>query len=129
MRTILLRTLILAGAAVTLSGCISLFPEAEPAKLYRFEIAAPPAHLGEVRERLAVQGASTSHLLERRARQGQETAAKVHARQARIGASLADHGTDHDEWHGRRTRLFRGRALDDPEGRSCEGDRRRAGGS
>lgn len=41
MRTPLFRTLILAGAAVTLSGCISLFPEAEPAKLYRFEIAAP----------------------------------------------------------------------------------------
>jgi cholesterol transport system auxiliary component len=31
----------LAVAAVALSGCITLFPEAEPAKLYRFEIAAP----------------------------------------------------------------------------------------
>lgn len=41
MRTTLFRTLVLAGAAVTLSACISLFPEAEPAKLYRFEISAP----------------------------------------------------------------------------------------
>lgn len=46
MRTTLLRNALLrfgalAAAAVTLSGCISLFPEAEPAKLYRFEISAP----------------------------------------------------------------------------------------
>lgn len=31
----------LALAAIALSGCISLFPKAEPAQLYRFEAAAP----------------------------------------------------------------------------------------
>jgi cholesterol transport system auxiliary component len=31
----------MAAAAMALSGCITLFPEAEPAKLYRFEISAP----------------------------------------------------------------------------------------
>ena len=42
MRTNLFRIAVTTAAAVALSGCISLFPEAEPAKLYRFEIAAPP---------------------------------------------------------------------------------------
>ena len=41
MRTNLFRIAVLTAAAVALSGCISLFPEAEPAKLYRFEISAP----------------------------------------------------------------------------------------
>ena len=45
MRTTLftqaLRAGLVAAAAVALSGCITLFPEAEPAKLYRFEITAP----------------------------------------------------------------------------------------
>lgn len=31
----------LALAAIALSGCISLFPKADPAQLYRFEAAAP----------------------------------------------------------------------------------------
>ncbi|MFZ4606371.1 MAG: ABC-type transport auxiliary lipoprotein family protein [Caulobacter sp.] len=31
----------LALAAIALSGCISLFPKAEPAQLYRFDAAAP----------------------------------------------------------------------------------------
>lgn len=31
----------LAFAAIALSGCISLFPKAEPAQLYRFEATAP----------------------------------------------------------------------------------------
>lgn len=41
MRTNLFRAAGIAAIAVALSGCITLFPEAEPAKLYRFEIAAP----------------------------------------------------------------------------------------
>jgi len=41
MRTALLRLAAVTAAAVTLSGCITLFPEAEPARLYRFEIDAP----------------------------------------------------------------------------------------
>jgi cholesterol transport system auxiliary component len=41
MRTALLRLTAVAIAAVALSGCITLFPEAEPARLYRFEINAP----------------------------------------------------------------------------------------
>ena len=39
-----LTTAALALAAIALSGCISLFPKAEPAQLYRFEARpAPPA--------------------------------------------------------------------------------------
>ncbi len=40
----------LALAAIALSGCISLFPKAEPAQLYRFEarVAAQPAATGPV---------------------------------------------------------------------------------
>ncbi|NBB15560.1 ABC transporter [Caulobacter sp. SLTY] len=37
----LLRTAVLAAAALGLGACITLFPEAEPSKLYRFEIEAP----------------------------------------------------------------------------------------
>lgn len=37
----LVRTAALAAVAVTLSGCISLFGDSEPSKLYRFEIDAP----------------------------------------------------------------------------------------
>ncbi len=35
------RGLLLAGAASLLAGCISLFPKAEPAQLYRFGTTAP----------------------------------------------------------------------------------------
>lgn len=41
MRINLFRTALVAATAVALSGCITLFPEADPAKLYRFEIDAP----------------------------------------------------------------------------------------
>jgi len=41
VRSNLLRATAMAAAAMALSGCITLFPEAEPAKLYRFEISAP----------------------------------------------------------------------------------------
>lgn len=41
MRTNLFRAAAVTAVAVALSGCITLFPEAEPAKLYRFEISAP----------------------------------------------------------------------------------------
>lgn len=41
MRTNLFRAAAVTAVAVALSGCITLFPEAEPAKLYRFEINAP----------------------------------------------------------------------------------------
>ena len=38
-----LRSLSVAVAALALSGCISLFPKADPSGLYRFGHAAPPA--------------------------------------------------------------------------------------
>ncbi|MBI1407865.1 MAG: ABC transporter [Caulobacter sp.] len=41
MRTSLFRVVALTAAAVALSGCVTLFPEADPARLYRFEISAP----------------------------------------------------------------------------------------
>jgi cholesterol transport system auxiliary component len=37
----LIRTAAVAAVAVSLSGCISLFGDSEPSKLYRFEIDAP----------------------------------------------------------------------------------------
>lgn len=40
MRTNLFRAISVTALAVALSGCITLFPEAEPAKLYRFQITA-----------------------------------------------------------------------------------------
>jgi cholesterol transport system auxiliary component len=36
-----IRSLLLAGATSLLTGCISLFPKADPAQLYRFGTAAP----------------------------------------------------------------------------------------
>ncbi|HYE47021.1 MAG TPA: ABC-type transport auxiliary lipoprotein family protein [Caulobacter sp.] len=41
IRSPLLRAATLAAAALALGACVTLFPEAEPAKLYRFEISAP----------------------------------------------------------------------------------------
>ena len=75
-----------------------------------FEVAAPPAHLGQVGEGLAVERAGAGHLLERGAGERQETSAQVDARESGIRASLRDIRHDDHERHRRRYRHLRERA-------------------
>ncbi|MDQ0463764.1 cholesterol transport system auxiliary component [Caulobacter ginsengisoli] len=37
------KALAIAAAALSLTGCVSLFPKADPAQLYRFEVSSPAA--------------------------------------------------------------------------------------
>ena len=71
--------LVAAGAEMSMAG----FRRA-------LEVAAPPADLGEVGEGLAVERAGAGHLLERGARERQQPAPQVDAREARVGAALRD---------------------------------------
>lgn len=54
-----IRTLIAAALALSLAGCVSLFPKTEPAQLYRFE-ARIPATSGAVGKPFTVLKAPTS---------------------------------------------------------------------
>ena len=49
------------------------------------EVAAAPAHLGKVGHGFTVKRAGSGHLLQRRARQRQQTAAQMQPSQARVG--------------------------------------------
>jgi len=55
-----LRVLVLGAAALSLSGCVTLFPKQVPAQLYRFGIAAPAEAPAKAEPQISVARANTT---------------------------------------------------------------------